>query len=592
MKFPAFHAIVGMGNPAGLRFDFEELEGQPGAESIGDPQMDSSKALNIGARYSRMLRQLSTVIRTAALCVLSTAAFGQNQNPSEPTACESTPHYTGYFEGSVTSKEAGALKVSLNLSCVEKRYSGELTTPVGKFAIIGGSLDENNLQLRFAAGNDTGTIQAEVNGTKLTGHFAMGDDSGPVDLLRLGDAKTVGYGRPTLALIPALWQEDLHYFATELPKEHANAFYHLSRPEFDSMIAKADTELAHADGDEAYVLIDRIANAIGDGHTFVIWPDDLSHVPLQLRLFDGEYRVTAVLPGNESSLGARVVKVGDMPIEQVLERLRPLTPSTETKELGDIRMEDFLAIGMLLHGTGVIPDRNSVTYTLANESGHQSTLRLSGMPMQEFMSQKWVTAFKERPLYLQGRDSGLWCEFLAASHTMYCNFAAYENLQQNAARMLAMVKERHPRQLAVDLRFNLGGDYMQGEKYVIQPLRALLEINSRGHLFVLIGPYTFSAGMSNAAQFRSETQAILVGQPIGERPNSYQEARELPLPNSHLVVRVSTRFYEFAPGHKDNVIRPDKEIDRTWKDYRAGRDAALDWVQQQRVGATHRMGTR
>src|SRR5215813_3314218 len=57
-------------------------------------------------------------------------------------ACESTPRYTGYFEGSVKSKEAGELKVSINLSCVEKRYSGELSTPAGKFAIVGGSLDK------------------------------------------------------------------------------------------------------------------------------------------------------------------------------------------------------------------------------------------------------------------------------------------------------------------------------------------------------------------------------------------------------------------------------------------------------------------
>lgn len=550
-----------------------------------------SQLLLLGFRYSRMLRHLSIVIRTAVLCALSTGALAQNQSPSAQRACESTPHYTGYFEGSVTSKEAGELKVSLNLSCVGERYSGELSTPVGKFAIAGGSLNGSKLELTFAVGNDRGTITAELDRTKLTGRFTMGDDFGPLALLRTGDAKTAGYDRPTLALTPALWREDLLYFARELPKQHANAFYRLSKPEFGNMIAKADAELAHANGDEAYVLIDRIANGIGDGHTFVIWPEDLSHMPLQLRLFDGQYRVTAVLQGNESALGARVLKVGDIPIKEVLEKLRTLTPAAETKELGDIRMEDFLVIGMLLHGTGIIPDRKSVTYTLAKESGEQFSLRLRGMTMQEFTSQKWVTAFKERPLYLQSRDSGLWCEFLAPSQTMYCNFAGYENLQQNAERMLAMVREHHPRKLAIDLRFNLGGDYLQGEKYVIQSLRALPEINTRGRLFVLISPYTFSAGMSNAAQFRSETQAILVGQPIGERPNSYQEARELRLPNSHLAVRVSTRFYKFAPDDKDNVIRPDKEIDRNWNDYRAGRDSVLDWVQQQRVVATHAVGT-
>jgi hypothetical protein len=52
------------------------------------------------------------------------------------------------------------------------------------------------------------------------------------------------------------------------------------------------------------------------------------------------------------------------------------------------------------------------------------------------------------------------------------------------------------------------------------------------------------------------------------------------LPNSHLIVRVSTQYYKFAVGD-ENLIRPDKEIDATWEDYKAGRDAVLDWVQKQ-----------
>ena len=112
---------------------------------------------------------------------------------------------------------------------------------------------------------------------------------------------------------------------------------------------------------------------------------------------------------------------------------------------------------------------------------------------------------------------------------------------------------------------------------MIDPLRALPNINRKGHLFVLISPYTFSAAMSNAAQFRSTTAAILVGEPIGEKPNSYQEAREMRLPNSHLVARYSTLKYNFVEG-TDNVVRPDKEIDRDWKSYLAGRDPVLEWV--------------
>src|SRR5262249_48090067 len=112
------------------------------------------------------------------------------------------------------------------------------------------------------------------------------------------------------------------------------------------------------------------------------------------------------------------------------------------------------------------------------------------------------------------------------------------------------------------------------------PIRDLPNINSRGHLLVIIGPNTFSAAMANAAQFRSQTAAILVGQPIGEKPDSYQEPRQMTLPNSHLVVRYSTRFYKFVESG-ENIIRPDQEIKTSWTDFKAGRDPVLEWVFRQ-----------
>ncbi|HLY20762.1 MAG TPA: hypothetical protein VKR61_26225, partial [Bryobacteraceae bacterium] len=82
-----------------------------------------------------------------------------------------------------------------------------------------------------------------------------------------------------------------------------------------------------------------------------------------------------------------------------------------------------------------------------------------------------------------------------------------------------------------------------------------------------------------AAQFRSQTNAILVGQTIGEKPDSYQEPRNMTPPNSHLRVRYSTRFYRFSGGWED-VIPPDREIAPTWEEFKAGRDPVLEWILQ------------
>jgi hypothetical protein len=53
--------------------------------------------------------------------------------------------------------------------------------------------------------------------------------------------------------------------------------------------------------------------------------------------------------------------------------------------------------------------------------------------------------------------------------------------------------------VAIDLRRNGGGDYNLGLQYLIRPLQQDKSINRKGHLFVLVGPNTFSAAMSNAA---------------------------------------------------------------------------------------------
>jgi hypothetical protein len=127
------------------------------------------------------------------------------------------------------------------------------------------------------------------------------------------------------------------------------------------------------------------------------------------------------------------------------------------------------------------------------------------------------------------------------------------------------------------MRDNGGGDNTEGYKWLIKPIKVRADLNVKGRLFVLIGPLTFSAAMNNAAQFADETKAMLVGQTIGEKPNSYQEPRQFRLPNSHLIVRASALFYSFRKTG-ENAVRPHKEIVPTWHDFISGRDPVLDWV--------------
>jgi hypothetical protein len=480
----------------------------------------------------------------------------------------------GYFEGSATSQEAGKVDVALNLYCDSGLYAGDLVTPIGAYTVKDGTYEAGKLRLTLAAGSEIVTIEAAFDNGAVRGNFVSGDDKGPLELHRTGDPKTSSSAE-TLNLSKAQWHEDLAFLARELPKRHANAFHSISREKFDAEVTQLDQRLDQLNSDEIYVGMDRIANLIGDGHTYIKLPQDYANLPIDITRFGDDYRVVATANGNEKVLGRRVLKIEATPTTRAHEILLTLTPSDETGVLRNTRANGFLTIGILLHGIGIARDRNLVRYTLADDEGKEFGFYVHSVTRSEKLN--WTYPYKEGPLFRQKPDDDFWYTYLAESHTVYCSFRGYKDLGQHSKGLFDLIKQQHPDKLVVDMRMNGGGDYNVGLRHVVHPIRALADINRKGHLFVLIGPDTFSAAMSNSAHFRYQTNAILVGQQIGEKPNSYQEAREMKLPNSHWTVRYSVKFYKFAENG-ENLIRPDQEITPSWDDYKSAHDPVLDWV--------------
>jgi hypothetical protein len=498
--------------------------------------------------------------------VLVSASISAQCKPGDPV---------GQFEGSATSGQAGKLDISLGLLCVDGHYAGELNTSIGIYKVTGGSFDSGSLRLQFALNGDNITIEVKVVGDSLQGAFASGDDKGPVDLHRSGETLPAATSADKLSLTPRQWREDLAYFAKELPKRHPDAFANTPKDKFETAVAELDGKIDRLNSDEIYVALDRLANMIGDAHTYVEFPHDNANLPLDIRRVGDEWRVAIVAPGYEQALGARVVAIQNVPLAQARELAATITPIAETASLKDVRVDGFLTTGMALHGLGIIPDRNSARYALATDDGKQMVVDFKALPTGE--EPKWVHAAAQLPLSQQPVSGSAACTYLREARTLYCNVRWIRDLAGPAREMFETLSREHPDKLVIDLRQNGGGDYNVGLKHLIEPLQKEKDTNRKGHLFVLIGPNTFSAAMSNAAQFRSMTEATLVGQTIGERPNSYQEVKQFILPNSHFVVRYSTRYYKFVDG-PDNVIAPDHEIIPTWEEYKSGHDPVLEWV--------------
>jgi hypothetical protein len=482
---------------------------------------------------------------------------------------------TGNFAGTALSRQVGKLEVSFSLQCSNGHYEGELSTPVGNFLVTAGRYETGQLHLQLAADGSSVTIEVKLEGDSLQGSFVSGDDQGTIDLRRTEQSRTTNPVKPGANLSKQQWREDFAFFVRELPKRHANAFHYTPREKFEAAVAALDQHLDHLNPDEIYVGLDRLANQIGDAHTYVEFPADDANLPIEIRQFGDAYRVVALVQGNEKGLGARVVGIANTPIARARELAASLTPRDETPELASARIEGFLTTGMALHGLGITKDRNVAHYRLAGDGGKEFTIEVRALPTGS--EPQWISAARQVPLSGQGPEDKFWCKYLPDARTLYCNVRQILNLTDPAREMLGLVDQQRPDKLVIDLRQNSGGDFNEGLKHLIHPIGELNKVNRKGHLFVLIGPNTFSAAMSNAAQFRGQTEAMLVGQMIGERPNSYQESRQMTLPNSGWVVHYSTQYYK-SVASGENVIRPDREIIPSWEDYVAGRDPVLDWV--------------
>src|SRR6266850_1063307 len=375
------------------------------------------------------------------------------------------------------------------------------------------------------------------------------------------------------------WREDLHYLARELPNHHANAFHTVSRDAFAGEVARLDAAIPSLPDDEVLVGLMRVVALIGDGHTHLDLPPNSLRYPVELQWFGEELRVVAAAVPYHASVGARVLAIGSTPIHSVLERATQLVPRGENDGRTRFTATMQLTSPEVLHGLGLIVDRQKAPFALELASGERVTITLSPAPLGDFSSWRLATEGKP-PLYFQRLTEPWWTEALPDVQTIYFSFTRYPPDAEFRERTVAlgrMIDEFHARRLVIDLRRNGGGDLEQFRRLLLPIIKAHSAINRKGGLFVITGPGTFSAATINALDLRNEATAIIVGSPTGMRPNHYGEHGEFRLPNSGFRISYSTQYHRFG-ADADSAVVPDRQIEPTWAEFRAGRDPAMEWI--------------
>jgi hypothetical protein len=383
----------------------------------------------------------------------------------------------------------------------------------------------------------------------------------------------------TTDLTADAWRDDLRYLARELPSRHANAFHMVNREDFAAEVARLDAAMPRMNGDEVLVGMMRIVALIGDGHTHLDLPPNYLSYPIELQWFGDELRVVAAAAPYHEEVGARVIAIGSTPIRDVMERATQLVPRGENDGRTRLTATMQLTSPEVLHGLGVIADREKASFSFELATGERATVTLSPAPLGNVSTWRLATGDKP-PLYLRRLTEPWWTESLADAQTVYFSFTRYppeDEFRERTAALARLLDESHARRLVIDLRRNQGGDLDRFRRLLLTMIKAHTTINRKGGLFVIIGPGTFSAATVNALDLRNEANAILVGSPTGMRPNHFGEVAEFRLPNSGLRVSYATQYHRFA-SDTDSAVIPDQHIEPTWAEFHAGRDPVMEWI--------------
>ncbi len=359
------------------------------------------------------------------------------------------------------------------------------------------------------------------------------------------------------------WRQDLAVLADQLPKLHKNLFFQQPKAEFDRQVHELDAKLPNLNEGATRAALVRLLASVGNEHTTIDALRGTSVFPLQFAIFPEGTYVTAAGPDHQDAIGRRLVSIDGVPVAHVRARLAPYyAKENAVAEL--LFVPGLMRNAVVLNAAGITASPANATFQFED-----AALALDAT--------KPPVATKGPAGVLARKTADYWYEYKPESKAVYIQYNACRNSKDRSFLdftndLVRAVASKPVSTYIVDLRFNGGGD-----SKIVQPLVKALKAAHRTRVFVLVGRETFSSAFLAAMELRRECRGTLVGEAMGQRPNSYGDIRPLKLPNSGLTAYYCTKYFKLSPKDVPQV-EPDVPIPLTAADYFAGKDPVLAYA--------------
>ena len=398
-------------------------------------------------------------------------------------------------------------------------------------------------------------------------------------------------------LTASQWREDLLFIQNTIHKDYSFLFVKTTKQDFDTEVETLYKNIPNLEDHEIIVGMMKIIASFKYGHTGInnIHQEQIGFhfLPFNLYEFNDGVFIQGVSKKYKNTLGARVVKINQVPIADALKKIYPVV-NAENDQYFKAYGVNYLGVPEVLH-TQRITDKlqKSVELTLEKDGkiftqSFTSVSKEKSIPTKHgytFEDENWLEARNQStiPLYLKHLDRTYYSEYLAEEKAMYIRHSrirdeAEENTKDFYARVFDFIEKNEVEKLVLDVRLNGGGNnYLN--KPIITGLIETEKINKIGKLFVIIGRRTFSACQNLVNELDNYTNVIFAGEPTAENINFWGDNRPVKLPNSNINISLSYLWWQDKPALENaKWIAPSIPVSMSFDEYSNNQDPVLESV--------------
>lgn len=372
------------------------------------------------------------------------------------------------------------------------------------------------------------------------------------------------------------WRRDLEAFSQVLEAHHPAPFARLSKAEFHQKLKELEAALPALEDSQIAARWAALLGALGEEHTDMTFKAELEarHLPIRIGYFsDGAHIVAADRP-YQALLGARLDRVGGLPLEHIFAALKPYVPHCQEGWYRHTFQRYFDDWPLLVQAVGLLPAKGSWLLEGIRPDGQAFAVDvpiLDDKGAQKVHWEREQVPREPRGPYVYrvlGPERALFIRLRQCEEDPKRPFKAFLREALGKYRRLGL------KRVVVDLRGNTGGR----DNLVDTLVRTLYQrLGPADTLTTLIDGDVFSAGAVAAWRLKHDAGARLVGEACGAGANHVGVVEDFKLPSGR-EISFGTEIHVIDkehPGDFASPILPDREVKRSHGGWIRGQDPVL-----------------